>query len=72
MLLMHGICGFTNKHSGAAIKTDVIISNVHSSDDVSHCPESDIFKTFAGNVLFRAITGTGRKTFLKRFLQKGV
>ena len=58
MLLMHGLCSFTNKHSGAVIKTDVVMSNVHSGDDVSLCPGSCVFKTFAGNVLFRAIIGT--------------
>ena len=51
------------------IKTDVIISKVQSSDDVSLCPGSGIFKTFAGNVLFRTIIGTGKKNFLKQFLQ---
>ena len=66
VLLMRG---FTNKHSGAVIKTDVIISNVHINDDVSLCLGSGVFKTFACNVLFRAIIGTGKKNFLKRFLQ---
>ena len=66
MLLMHG---FAVKHSGAVIKTDVIISKVFSTDDVSLCPGSGVFKTFAGNVLFRAIIGTGKKNFLKQFLQ---
>ena len=61
VLLM--LCDFTIKHSGAAIKTDVIISNVHSSDDVSISPGSGIFKTFAGNVRFRAIIGIGKKLF---------
>ena len=63
------LCGFTNKHSGAVTKTVVIISNVHSSDGVSLCPGSNVFKTFAGNVLLRAIIGTGKKNFLKHFLQ---
>ena len=58
-----------NKHSGAVIKSNVIISKVHSSDDVSLCPGSGVFNTFAGNVLFRAIIGTGKKKFLKQFLQ---
>ena len=58
-----------NMHSRAVIKTDIIISKVHSSDDVSLCPGSGIFKTFAGNVLFCAIIGTGKKNFLKQFLR---
>ena len=58
-----------NKNSGATIKTDVIISKVHGSDDVSLCPGSGIFKTSAGNVLFRAIIGTDKKKFLKQFRQ---
>ena len=43
MLLMHS---FTSKHSGAVINTDVIISKVHSSHDVSLCPGSGVFKNF--------------------------
>ena len=39
---------------------------MHSSDDVSLCPGSGIFETFAGNVLFRAIIGKGKKNFLKQ------
>ena len=31
-------CGFTNKYSGAVIKTDVIISKVHSSYGVKSLP----------------------------------
>ena len=58
-----------NKHSGAITKTAIIISKVHISDDDSLCPWSGIFKTFAGNMLFRAIIGTGKKNFLKQFLQ---
>ena len=61
--------GFTNKHSGAVTKTDVITSNVHSSDGVSLCPGSDVFKMLAGNMLLCAIIGTGKKNFLKHFLQ---
>ena len=49
------------------MKTDVIIIKVHSSDGVSLCSGSDIFKTFAGNVLFHAIIGTGKKNFSKVF-----
>ena len=64
MLLMLGSAVFTNKHSGAVIKTDV-----HSSDDVSLCSGSGIFKTFTGNLLCRAIIGTGIKNFLEPFLQ---
>ena len=60
---------FTNKHTGAVIKTDVIISKVHSSDDVGLCPGSGVFKTFAGNMLFWVIIGTGKKNFLKQFLE---
>ena len=56
MLLMHGFAILR-------IKTDVIISKVHSNDDVSLCPGSGISKTFEGNVLFRAIIGTGKRTF---------
>ena len=59
-----------NKHSGAIIKADVIISKVPSSDDVRGFPGSGIFKTFAGNVLFCTIIGTGKKNFLKQFLQR--
>ena len=65
------LCGFTNKHSGAVKKTDVFISNVHCSDDVRLCPGSSVFKTFAGNVLFRsvAIIVTG-KDFLEAISPK--
>ena len=63
------LCCFTNKHSGAVIKTDVIINKVHSIDDISLCPGSGFFKMFAGNVLFRAIIGTGKKNVLKQCLQ---
>ena len=63
------LCGFTNKHSGPVIKTDVIVSKMHSSDDVSLCPGSGVFKTFAGNVIFCAIIGTGKNNLLKQFLQ---
>ena len=41
---------------------------MHSSDDVSLCPGSSVFKTFARNMLFHAIIGTGKKNFLKQFL----
>ena len=58
-----------NKHSGAIIKTDVIISNMHSSNAVSLCLGSGIFKMFSGNMLIRTIIGTGKKNFLKQFLQ---
>ena len=44
-----------------------IISKVHSSDDVSLCPGSSIFKTFADNVLFRTIIGIGKKNYLVNF-----
>ena len=69
MLLMHGFAVLHISITGTVIKTDFIISKVHSSNDVSLCPGSGIFKTFAGNVLFWAITGTGKKNFLKQFLQ---
>ena len=58
-----------NKHSGTVIKTEVILSKVHSSDEVSLCPGSDVFKTSAGNILFRANIGTGKKNFWKQFLE---
>ena len=32
------------------------------------CPGSGVFKTFVGNVPFRAIIGTGKKNFSKHFL----
>ena len=64
MLLMHGFAVLRGRH-----KTDVIISKVHSSDDVSLCPGRGIFKTFTGNVLFRAIICIGKNNFLKQFLQ---
>ena len=51
-------------HSGAAIKTDDIISKVYDDVQLSLCPGSGIFKTFAGNII-----GTGKKNFLKQFLQ---
>ena len=61
MLLMHS---FAVYH-----KTDVIISKVHSSNDVGLFPGSSISKMFAGNMLFRAIIGTDKKNFLKQLLQ---
>ena len=69
-------CSFTFKHSGVITKFDVVMSNVHSSkcnfvtSKLSYfCPWSSIFETFAGNVPFRAIIGTGKKNFSKHFLQ---
>ena len=59
-----------NKHSGAVINTDVTISYVQSSDDISLCPGSGVFKTFAGNVLFRAIIGTGKKELFETISSK--
>ena len=41
---------------------------MHSSDDVSLCPGSGIFKMFTVNMLFCAIIGTGKKNSLKQFL----
>ena len=54
------LCGFT-----------CTVENVISrrQDDVSHCPGSGVFKTFASNVPFRAIIGTGKKNFSKHSLQ---
>ena len=68
VLLMHGFCGFTNKHSGAVIKTDVVISK-GTYFCIFICPGSGIFKTFAGNVLFLAIIDTGKKNILKQLFQ---
>ena len=59
-----------NKHSGAVIKTDVIICKVHSSDDVGLCPGSGVFKMFGGNMLFRAIIGTGKLKFFEAISPK--
>ena len=56
-----------SKHAGAVIKIDVIISKVHSSDDVSLCSGSGISETFAGNMLFGAITGTRKRTLISYF-----
>ena len=56
---------FLDRHK----KTEVIISKVHSSDGVSLYPGSDVFKRSAGNMLFRANIGTGKKNFLKQFLE---
>ena len=53
----------------AVIKIYVIISKVHSCDDISLCSGSSIFKTFAGDMLFGALIGTGKKNFFKHFLQ---
>ena len=36
---------------------------------LSLCPGSGVFKTFAGNVPFRAIICAGKKNFSKHFLQ---
>ena len=69
-------CIFTFKHSWVITKFDVVMSNVHSSkcnfvtSKLSYfCPWSSVFETFAGNVPFRAIIGTGKKNFSKHFLQ---
>ena len=43
---------------------------MQSSDDISLFPESSVFETFAGNVLFRANVGTDKKNFLKQFLKR--
>ena len=69
MLLMHGFTVLQSSIPGTVIKTDVIISKVHSSDDVSLHPGRGTFKMSAGNMLFHAIIGTGKKNFLKQFLQ---
>ena len=70
MLLYALLYGFTNKCSRAFIKTDVSISKVYSSDDISLCPGSGILKTFVGSVLFPTIIGTGLKQFLQSFRAK--
>ena len=71
VLLMHGFAVLRKRIPGPSKKTDVIISKVHSSDDISLCPGNSIFKTFAGDMhSFRAIIVTGKKHFLKQFLQR--
>ena len=38
-------------------------------DEVIICPGSGVFKSFACNVPFRTVVGTGKKNFTKHFLQ---
>ena len=68
-VLRISILGASRKLTSSSVTWPV--ANVIScrQDDVSLCPGSGVFKTFAGNVLFRAIIGTGKKNFSKQFLQ---
>ena len=77
MVLMHGfavlrisIPGPSQKMMSSLIMCTVANVISRCQDDVSLCPGSGSFKTFAGNMLFRAIIGTGKNNFLKEFLHR--
>ena len=70
-VLRISIPGLSQKLMSSSVTCTV--ANVISwrEDDISLCHGSSVFKTFAGNMPFHAIVGTGKKNFSKDFFCDG-
>ena len=69
-VLRISIAGLSQKLTSSSVTGTEANIILWREDDISLWPGSGVFKTFACNVPFRITIGTGKKNFLKHFLQR--